>query len=65
VRLSGLSPCADALVSAGIRRCFIGVGEPSDFVICEGAEKLKAAGIEVIWLKGLELECLEVARRGH
>lgn len=65
VRTSGLAPCANAIVAARIRRCFIGVGEPDDFVKCEGAEKLKAAGVEVIWLNGLEDECLEVARSGH
>ncbi|KII88432.1 hypothetical protein PLICRDRAFT_140667 [Plicaturopsis crispa FD-325 SS-3] len=65
VRTSGLAPCADALVAAGIRRCFIGVGEPDDFVNCEGAKKLKDAGIEVVWVKGLEEECLRAARRGH
>jgi pyrimidine deaminase RibD-like protein len=64
IRTSGLSPCADALVAAKIKRCFIGVSEPDDFVICEGAQKLKSAGIEVIWVKGLEKECLQVARRG-
>ncbi|KAI8998620.1 cytidine deaminase-like protein [Trametes punicea] len=46
-------------------RCFIGVGEPDDFVKCEGAQKLKDAGVEVIWLSGLEKECLEVARMGR
>ncbi|TFK54785.1 cytidine deaminase-like protein [Heliocybe sulcata] len=65
IRTSGLAPCADALISAGVRRCFIGVGEPDDFVKCEGADKLKQAGVEVMWLKGLEEECLSVARRGH
>ncbi|TFY77358.1 hypothetical protein EWM64_g6652 [Hericium alpestre] len=35
VRTSGLAPCADALIAAGVRRCFIGVGEPDDFVNCE------------------------------
>lgn len=65
VRLSGLSPCADALIKGKIRRCIIGVGEPSDFVKCEGAEKLMKAEIDVIWVKGLEEECLSIARRGH
>ncbi|KAG8865182.1 hypothetical protein FRB96_000071 [Tulasnella sp. 330] len=65
VRLSGLSPCADALIKAKIKRCFIGVGEPTDFVDCEGAQKLIDAGIPVIWVRGLEAECLAVARRGH
>ncbi|KAI0748142.1 cytidine deaminase-like protein [Daedaleopsis nitida] len=65
VRTSGLAPCADAVIAAGIKRCFIGVGEPDDFVNCEGAQKLKGAGVEVIWLAGLEKECLEVARMGR
>ncbi|KAJ7219341.1 diaminohydroxyphosphoribosylamino-pyrimidine deaminase, partial [Mycena pura] len=65
IRTSGLPPCADALIAAGVRRCIIGVGEPDDFVKCEGAQKLKDAGIELIWLSGLEEECLNAARRGH
>lgn len=64
VRTSGLAPCADAIIEAGMRRCFIGVAEPDDFVICEGAQKLKDAEVEVIWLKGLEQECLDIARQG-
>lgn len=65
VRTSGLAPCADALIAARVKRCFIGVSEPTDFVNCEGAQRLKDAGVEVIWLSGLEEECLAVARRGH
>lgn len=65
VRLSGLSPCADALVSAGIRNCIIGVNEPADFVQCEGTRKLQQAGVNVVWMDGLESECLAMARRGH
>ena len=65
VRTSGLAPCADALIDAGISRCFIGVAEPDDFVHCEGAKKLVDAGVEVVWLKGMESECIRVARTGH
>lgn len=65
VRLSGLSPCSDALIAAKVRRCIIGVGEPADFIQCEGARKLEAAGVEVVWMKDIEKECLEAARRGH
>jgi len=65
IRTSGLAPCADALIAAKVRRCCIGVAEPPDFVNCEGATKLVNAGIEVIWLKGLEDQCLLAARRGH
>ncbi|PPR03623.1 hypothetical protein CVT24_007739 [Panaeolus cyanescens] len=64
-RTSGLAPCADALIASKVRRCFIGVGEPDDFVKCEGAQKLDAAGIKVIWTTGMEDECLAVARAGH
>ena len=63
VRTSGLPACADALVGAKVRRCYVGVAEPDDFVVCEGADKLKRGGVEVIWLKGLEQECLDTARR--
>ena len=65
VRTSGLAPCADALVAAKVPRCFIGVGEPDDFVQCEGAQKMKVAGCQVIRLIGFERECLTAARRGH
>ncbi|KAF8590433.1 cytidine deaminase-like protein [Ramaria rubella] len=65
IRTSGLAPCADALVLAKVHRCFIGVGEPDDFVICEGAQKLINAGIEVVWMEEMEKECLREARRGH
>jgi Pyrimidine deaminase len=65
IRTSGLAPCVDALISARVRRCYIGVGEPDDFVNCEGADKLKAAGVDIIWVHGLENECLKVARRSH
>ncbi|KAI9462345.1 hypothetical protein BJY52DRAFT_1210738 [Lactarius psammicola] len=51
VRTSGLAPCADALVAARVPRCFIGAGEPDDFVQCTGAQKLKAVGCQTIWLQ--------------
>ena len=56
MRTSGLAPCADALVAAKIKRCIIGVGEPDDFVKCEGAQRLIDAGVEVVWVKGIEEE---------
>ncbi|KAF9527442.1 cytidine deaminase-like protein [Crepidotus variabilis] len=64
-RTSGLAPCVDALIKAKVKRCFIGVGEPSDFVNCEGARKLKDVGIDVVWVDGLQNECLAVARTGR
>jgi pyrimidine deaminase RibD-like protein len=61
-RTSGLAPCANAIVAAKLKRCYIGAAEPPDFVNCEGARILREAGVEVIWIKGLEEECLNVAR---
>ncbi|KAJ3550990.1 hypothetical protein NMY22_g89 [Coprinellus aureogranulatus] len=65
IRTSGLPPCADALLKAGVNRCIIGVNEPPDFVVCEGARKLEQAGIDVVWLEGFEKECLDAARRQY
>ena len=65
VRTSGLPPCADALIRANVKRCIIGVGEPDDFVKCEGATRLRNAGTEIIWLPNLQAECLAAARKGH
>ncbi|KIJ69296.1 hypothetical protein HYDPIDRAFT_105894 [Hydnomerulius pinastri MD-312] len=65
IRTSGLPACADALIKAKVKQCIIGVGEPDDFVKCEGAQKLKNAGVDVVWLKGMEKQCLDAARKGH
>jgi len=40
-------PCADALISAGIRRVFIGMRDPNPLVSGSGIKKLAAAGIAV------------------
>jgi pyrimidine deaminase RibD-like protein len=65
IRTSGLAPCTDALINAKVKRCFIGVNEPNDFVICEGVGRLRDAGVEVHWMPELTDECLAVARRGR
>ena len=40
-------PCADALIAAGVRRVVIGVLDPDPRVSGEGANRLRAAGIDV------------------
>ncbi|MGV3655134.1 MAG: bifunctional diaminohydroxyphosphoribosylaminopyrimidine deaminase/5-amino-6-(5-phosphoribosylamino)uracil reductase RibD [Noviherbaspirillum sp.] len=40
-------PCADALVEAGLARVVYAVGDPNPVVAGQGAERLRAAGIEV------------------
>jgi diaminohydroxyphosphoribosylaminopyrimidine deaminase/5-amino-6-(5-phosphoribosylamino)uracil reductase len=40
-------PCADALIAAGIRRCFVATVDPNPAVSGRGIAKLRAAGVEV------------------
>lgn len=73
VRTSGLRACTDTIIEYGIKKVFIGVEEPPDFVNCQGVSKLKAAGVDVIFLsseeytrqtgRNLSEDCLIAARR--
>ena len=47
-RLSGKTSCTARIIDAGISRVVFCLREPPHFVTCEGAEKLKHAGIAVI-----------------
>lgn len=40
-------PCADAIVAAGVARVVIAIEDPDDHVRGRGAERLRAAGVEV------------------
>ncbi len=42
--------CADMIIRHGIKRVFSAVGEPTNFKICVGTQKLQAAGIKVIYM---------------
>ncbi|MBV8457810.1 MAG: bifunctional diaminohydroxyphosphoribosylaminopyrimidine deaminase/5-amino-6-(5-phosphoribosylamino)uracil reductase RibD [Acetobacteraceae bacterium] len=42
------SPCADALIAAGVKRVVVGARDPDPRVNGAGLERLRAAGIEVI-----------------
>jgi len=41
-------PCADMIISAGIRRVVVGTADPNPLVAGKGLQKLKHAGVEVI-----------------
>jgi pyrimidine deaminase RibD-like protein len=53
VRASRPTSCTDLILAAGIRRVVFAWREPELFVHGEGAEKLRAAGVEVVELAEL------------
>ncbi|PHH55645.1 Bifunctional protein RIB2 [Ceratocystis fimbriata CBS 114723] len=68
LRLSGNTPCTDRLVDQRewLRCVYYGVGEPDTFVQQNtGKSKLRAAGIDVVHVPGLEEEIITVAKAGH
>ena len=54
-------PCADALVTAGVRRVVVAQTDPDPLVAGSGLERLRAAGIEVVEATG---PAAEAARAG-
>ena len=55
-------PCADLIISKGVRRCVCGCVDPFAKVQGRGIRKLRDAGVEVI-VGVMEKECLELNRR--
>ncbi len=41
-------PCTDALLAAGVRRVVVGIEDPNPHVVGRGADRLRAAGVEVV-----------------
>ncbi|KAK3675874.1 hypothetical protein LTR78_004066 [Recurvomyces mirabilis] len=72
-RSVGNTPCVDRILALktkygrqAIQTVCVGVSEPETFVgVNEGKQKLKAAGIDVVVVKGFEDEVLKVATAGH
>jgi pyrimidine deaminase RibD-like protein len=67
-RLSGKLPCVERVLrqKSWIKKVYVGVQEPETFVgENKGRATLEGAGIEVILVKGLEEEILNVATAGH
>jgi pyrimidine deaminase RibD-like protein len=67
VRLSGNLPCVQRIVRTGkIKTVVSGVREPEKFVgENEGRGVLENAGIECVYVPGLEEDILKVATAGH
>ncbi len=59
-RASRPRTCTELILAAGIGRVVFAWREPSIFVDCEGAELLRAAGVEVVELPELAAEVREV-----
>ncbi|WP_067826081.1 deaminase [Nocardia inohanensis] len=57
------SPCTDRILQAGIRRVVIAWREPGTFVDnCEGVERLRDHGVEVVELPDLADEAMSMNR---
>jgi pyrimidine deaminase RibD-like protein len=67
VRLSGNLPCVQRIVQAGkVKKVVSGVREPENFVgENAGRGVLEKAGIECVYVPGLEEDILKVATAGH
>jgi diaminohydroxyphosphoribosylaminopyrimidine deaminase / 5-amino-6-(5-phosphoribosylamino)uracil reductase len=50
VRRSRARTCTELILAAGLRRVVFALREPPTFADCDGAEKLQAAGVEVVEL---------------
>jgi len=70
-RLSGKMPCVDRILRLKdcIRVVYCGIKEPENFieqtVLVVGRKRLAEAGVEVIFIDGMEDQILAVALSGH
>ncbi|MBS3167501.1 dCMP deaminase [Candidatus Woesearchaeota archaeon] len=61
VRKSRPKSCTQHIIDSGAKKVVYGLKEPIHFVAdCKGHELLEQAGIEVVYFKELEEECLEM-----
>ncbi len=61
-RASRPRTCTELILAAGVTRVVLAWREPSVFVDADGAERLRAAGVEVVELPGLAQEVREINR---
>ena len=55
--------CTDHILAAGIARVVLAYREPALLAVCDGAERLQNAGVEVVEMPGLAPAVREVNRR--
>jgi len=55
-------PCADLIVSKGVKKCVVGMLDPNPLVAGQGVKRLETNGIEVV-TGILEAECRELNKR--
>jgi pyrimidine deaminase RibD-like protein len=60
VRKSRKSDCSSLLILKGIAQVFYALAEPPVFVVCEGENKLKKAGIKTERIKEFDEEVKEI-----
>jgi 5-amino-6-(5-phosphoribosylamino)uracil reductase len=54
--------CTDHILAAGIPRVVLGWREPTLLAVCDGAERLRTAGVEVVEPEGFAAAVIEVNR---
>ncbi|GAP85780.1 putative DRAP deaminase [Rosellinia necatrix] len=67
-RLSGNRTCVDRILALGgaIGAVYVGIREPDTFIPDnDGVERLRAAGVEVVFVDGMRERILEVSTAGH
>ncbi|MFI3259760.1 MAG: dihydrofolate reductase family protein [Rikenellaceae bacterium] len=62
VRSSERESCSQLILRYGLKRVLFALYEPSHFVICHGAENLRRAGVEVLYMPNYEAEVRKVNR---
>ncbi|XXG98089.1 hypothetical protein Hte_004408 [Hypoxylon texense] len=67
-RLSGNRSCVDRIIGLGdaVKTVYVGIREPDTFIAANsGRNRLEKAGIQMVFVEGLEDRILNVAMAGH
>ena len=67
-RLSGNKPCVDRIIGlkGAVKTVYVGIQEPDTFIVANsGRKRLEEAGINMVFVEGMQDRILEVAMAGH